>query len=395
VSKHPPLLIVDDESNIRRILQVAFEKIGVEVTVAESGEQALKILEEKSFGCVLTDVTMPGISGFELHEKISERWPDTPVVIMTAYGTIPQAVSAIRRGAFEFITKPFDLDSLKKIVLAAMNAETEGLRPEQRTKRERKRQPTTFIAESPVMKEIYKTIEQVADARATVLITGESGTGKEVVARLIHDLSPRSSSPFIAASCAAIPESLLESELFGYEKGAFTGAQNSKPGRFELAHEGTLFLDEIGDIPPLIQIKLLRVLQEREFERLGATKPTKVDVRLITATNRNLNLMVEEGQYRLDLLYRLQVVEIHLPPLKERVEDILPIAKHYLTKFAEENSRKTAGFSKSAIKAMETYSWPGNVRELSNVIERAVVLSDKSATELDIEHLPLAFRMAS
>jgi DNA-binding NtrC family response regulator len=376
VSKHPPLLIVDDESNIRRILQVAFEKIGVEVTVAESGEQALKILEEKSFGCVLTDVTMPGISGFELHEKISERWPDTPVVIMTAYGTIPQAVSAIRRGAFEFITKPFDLDSLKKIVLAAMNAETEGLRPEQRTKRERKRQPTTFIAESPVMKEIYKTIEQVADARATVLITGESGTGKEVVARLIHDLSPRSSSPFIAASCAAIPESLLESELFGYEKGAFTGAQNSKPGRFELAHEGTLFLDEIGDIPPLIQIKLLRVLQEREFERLGATKPTKVDVRLITATNRNLNLMVEEGQYRLDLLYRLQVVEIHLPPLKERVEDILPIAKHYLTKFAEENSRKTAGFSKSAIKAMETYSWPGNVRELSNVIERAVVLSD-------------------
>jgi DNA-binding NtrC family response regulator len=314
---------------------------------------------------------------------------------MTAYGTIPQAVSAIRRGAFEFITKPFDLDSLKKIVLAAMNAETEGLRPEQRTKRERKRQPTTFIAESPVMKEIYKTIEQVADARATVLITGESGTGKEVVARLIHDLSPRSSSPFIAASCAAIPESLLESELFGYEKGAFTGAQNSKPGRFELAHEGTLFLDEIGDIPPLIQIKLLRVLQEREFERLGATKPTKVDVRLITATNRNLNLMVEEGQYRLDLLYRLQVVEIHLPPLKERVEDILPIAKHYLTKFAEENSRKTAGFSKSAIKAMETYSWPGNVRELSNVIERAVVLSDKSATELDIEHLPLAFRMAS
>jgi transcriptional regulator with GAF, ATPase, and Fis domain len=245
------------------------------------------------------------------------------------------------------------------------------------------------------MKEIYKTIEQVADARATVLITGESGTGKEVVARLIHDLSPRSSSPFIAASCAAIPESLLESELFGYEKGAFTGAQNSKPGRFELAHEGTLFLDEIGDIPPLIQIKLLRVLQEREFERLGATKPTKVDVRLITATNRNLNLMVEEGQYRLDLLYRLQVVEIHLPPLKERVEDILPIAKHYLTKFAEENSRKTAGFSKSAIKAMETYSWPGNVRELSNVIERAVVLSDKSATELDIEHLPLAFRMAS
>jgi DNA-binding NtrC family response regulator len=395
VSKHPPLLIVDDESNIRRILQVAFEKIGVEVTVAESGEQALKILEEKSFGCVLTDVTMPGISGFELHEKISERWPDTPVVIMTAYGTIPQAVSAIRRGAFEFITKPFDLDSLKKIVLAAMNAETEGLRPEQRTKRERKRQPTTFIAESPVMKEIYKTIEQVADARATVLITGESGTGKEVVARLIHDLSPRSSSPFIAASCAEITESLLESELFGYEKGAFTGAQNSKPGRFELAHEGTLFLDEIGDIPPLIQIKLLRVLQEREFERLGATKPTKVDVRLITATNRNLNLMVEEGQYRLDLLYRLQVVEIHLPPLKERVEDILPIAKHYLTKFAEENSRKTAGFSKSAIKAMETYSWPGNVRELSNVIERAVVLSDKSATELDIEHLPLAFRMAS
>jgi len=311
-----PLLIVDDENNIRRILQVAFEKIGMKTLVADCAEEALQILEKTEVGCVLTDVTMPGMTGFEMHKIIADKWPDTPVIIMTAYGTIPQAIAAIRLGAFEFVTKPFDLDSLKKIVSAAIG-EKKGLHgAEARTKRGETRSKPDFIAESAVMKEIYQTVEQVADARATVLVTGESGTGKEVISKLLHDLSPRVKNPFVAASCAAIPESLLESELFGYEKGAFTGANNSKPGRFELADEGTLFLDEIGDIPPLIQVKLLRVLQEREFERLGATKPTRVNVRLITATNRDLQQMVDEGIFRLDLLYRLKVVEIHLPPLR-------------------------------------------------------------------------------
>lgn len=394
MSSAAPLLIVDDEQNIRRILQVAFEKIGVETVTASNGREALAVLETTAVRGVLTDVTMPEMTGFELHDAICERWPDTPVVIMTAYGTIPQAVAAIRKGAFEFVTKPFDLDSLKKIMLAAM-----GEGPKERAPRTSSKsasaKTTAFIAESPVMKEIYETIQQVSDARATVLITGESGTGKEVVAKLLHELSPRNGSPFVAASCAAIPESLLESELFGYEKGAFTGAQNAKPGRFELAHNGSLFLDEIGDVPPLIQVKLLRVLQEREFERLGATKPTKVDVRLITATNRDLQQMVDEGQYRLDLLYRLQVIEIKLPPLRERVEDVGPLATHFLKKFSAENSRNLTSISPLALSLLESYKWPGNVRELSNAIERATVLASKDEEALDVKHLPASLRAAA
>jgi len=385
-----PLLIVDDEPNIRRILQVAFEKAGIETVVAENGLQALRVLETGPVSGVLTDVTMPEMTGLELHDQIIARWPDLPVIIMTAYGTIPQAVAAIRKGAYEFITKPFDLDSLKKIVKSAL-----GETPAPRAKRGVKKGKTTFIAASPAMKEVEKLVQQVADTRATVLITGESGTGKEVVAKLLHELSPRAGQPFIAASCAAIPESLMESELFGYEKGAFTGAQGSKPGRFELANNGSLFLDEIGDVPPLIQVKLLRVLQEREFERLGATAPTKVDVRLITATNRDLHQMVEDGAYRLDLLYRLQVVEIHLAPLRSRVEDIGALASHFLAKFSAENGRSLSTISQDAMRRLEAYGWPGNVRELSNAIERATVLAAKEETVLDVSHLPSALRQAA
>lgn len=389
-----PLLVVDDESNIRRILQVAFEKAGLTVLVAGSGEEALAILEKQPVGAMVTDVTMPGITGFELHAKVAAQWPDIPVIIMTAFGTIPQAVAAIRLGAYEFVTKPFDLDSMKKIVLSAMS---EGKPARQSSSRGKiaKQARTPFIAEAPSMKEVLATIEQVADSRSSVLITGESGTGKEVVARLIHELSPRSNNAFIAASCAAIPESLMESELFGYEKGAFTGANQSKPGRFELAHEGTLFLDEIGDVPPLIQVKLLRVLQEREFERLGATSPTKVDVRLVTATNRDLQSMVEDGTYRLDLLYRLKVIEIALPPLRERIEDIHALVLHNLVRFSEENGRNLRSVSPSALAMLESYSWPGNVRELGNVIERAVVLAKRDEEVLDLHHLPNAMRPAA
>ncbi len=386
---------MDDEANIRRILQVAFEKIGVKTLTAECAEEALKILQVTEVGCVLTDVTMPGMTGFEMHKIISETWPNLPVIIMTAYGTIPQAVAAIRLGAFEFITKPFDLDSLKKIVGVAMGENDGATGVDARTKRSEVRKSPDFIVESPAMKEIFETLVQVADARATVLVTGESGTGKEVISKLLHDLSPRVKMPFVATSCAAIPESLLESELFGYEKGAFTGANNSKPGRFELANEGTLFLDEIGDIPPLIQVKLLRVLQEREFERLGATKPTKVNVRLVTATNRDLQQMVDEGIFRLDLLYRLKVVEIHVPPLRERIEDISPLALHFLEKYCEENSRKLHGIAPAAMGMLESYNWPGNVRELSNIIERAVVMSNKEADSLELVHLPSALRKAA
>lgn len=385
MSSKKRVLIVDDETNIRRILQASLERHGWKPVTAEGGEDAIAKLQEETFDCVLTDVTMPGMNGFQLQQTIHERWPDTPVVIMTAFGTIPQAVKAIRDGAFEFVTKPFDLDALRKILEASMD-EKVGAKAKRPGKSGPKR--TTFISQSPIMDEVYQTIERVADSRATVLITGESGTGKEVAAKLIHELSPRAGEAFMAVSCAALPESLMESELFGYEKGAFTGAQAAKPGRFELADRGTLFLDEIGEIPASIQVKLLRVLQEREFERLGATKPTRVDVRLVTATNRDLHQAVEEGIFRMDLLYRLQVVEIHVPPLRNRKEDILPLAEHFLRKCSAENGRQLESVGQDALSAMWAYSWPGNVRELENTMERAVVLAGRDESELAVRHLP-------
>jgi DNA-binding NtrC family response regulator len=366
-------------------LQVSFEKEGYLVDAAEDAMVAGERLANGAYECLLTDVTMPGKSGYELLKEVRNSYPAMPVVIMTAYGTIPQAIQAIREGAFEYITKPFDLDNLKKVVAAAMQGE-ESL-PAKRPRGSSSKKHT-FIAESPAMKEIYATINQVADSRATVLITGESGTGKEVVAKSLHQLSTRSAKSFVAVSCAALPETLLESELFGYEKGAFTGAQGSKVGRFELAHEGTLFLDEIGDIPLSIQVKLLRVLQEREFERLGAGKPTRVDVRLVTATNRDLRSAVDDGLFRLDLLYRLQVIELHLPPLRERQEDIEPLATLFLEKYCKENDRSLIHLSPETLTVMQQYGWPGNVRELENTIERAVVLSPRSEETLTTRLLP-------
>lgn len=385
MNERKKILVVDDEPNIRRILQVSFEKAGYSVFDAEDVFHARQHLEAQAFDCVITDVTMPGQTGYELQAWIQERFSALPVIIMTAYGTIPQAISAIRNGAFEFVTKPFDLEQLKKIVALSLVGEGTSVAKKGAKGKGKK---VDFIAESPQMKEIYELVEQVADSRATVLITGESGAGKEVIANLLHQLSPRSGKPFIACSCAAMPETLLESELFGYEKGAFTGAAGSKPGRFELADHGTLFLDEIGEIPGTIQAKLLRVLQEREFERLGATKPTQVDVRLVTATNRDLQAEVEMGNFRLDLLYRLQVVEIHLPALRERIEDILPLARFFLSKFSAENERALKGFTVAAEQALQAYVWPGNVRELSNVVERAVVMSGRDAIEIEAKNLP-------
>lgn len=385
MSEKKRILVVDDEQNIRRILQASLDKAGYHTDVAENGLAALVALEECSYDCILTDVTMPGMDGYELQRKSYELHPQTPVVIMTAFGTIPQAVQAIRDGAFEYITKPFDLDSVKKVIKAALKATSKTAA----AKKKDANVPTkTFIAESEPMKEVMDVIRKVASSRATVLITGESGTGKEVVARMIHDCSPRKSESYVALSCAALPESLLESELFGYMKGAFTGADNDKVGRFETANEGTLFLDEIGDIPTPTQVKLLRVLQEREIERLGATKSTPIDVRLITATNKSLQEAVDSGTFRLDLLYRLQVVEIALAPLRERILDILPLAEFFLAKYSSENARKLTQVSEEALKVLHLYEWPGNVRELENTMERAVVMASSDDEFLEVSHLP-------
>ncbi len=394
MSKHSKILIADDELNIRRILQMAFEKIGHQVSVAEDAHNALQLLENNTYDLVITDVTMPGMNGYELQKIIHENQPDIPVIIMTAYGTIPQAVAAIRNGAFEYVTKPFDLDQLKRIAASALEGESTPAKSKKKAgKVDFGGDP--FLAVSPAMKQVLETVKQVADSKATIMIGGESGVGKEVVSQAIHSLSSRVKKPFVAVSCAALPETLLESELFGYEKGAFTGANGSKIGRFEAANEGTLFLDEIGEIPHLVQVKLLRVLQEREIERLGSTKPTKIDVRLITATHRDLRAAVEEGSFRLDLLYRLQVVEILIPPLRERIEDIIPLAELFMTKYAAENDRSRLEIGPSATASLHAYSWPGNVRELENTIERAMVLAPSSATELEVKLLPERIQKAA
>jgi DNA-binding NtrC family response regulator len=330
---------------------------------------------------------MPGMTGYELQRLINEAAPEIPVIIMTAFGTIPQAVAAIRNGAFEYITKPFDLEHLKKVVASAVD---QGNEPKKQVRKAKKSVlgDEPFLAVSDSMRQVLETVKQVADSRATIMIGGESGVGKEVVANALHTLSGRAKKPFVAVSCAALPETLLESELFGYEKGAFTGANGAKIGRFEAAEQGTLFLDEIGEIPHTVQVKLLRVLQEREIERLGSTKPTKIDVRLVTATHRDLNAAVESGAFRLDLLYRLQVVEIKIPARRERIEDIVPLAQMFMQKFAAENQREALAIGEAAKAAMEHYYWPGNVRELENTIERAMVLAPATATELEVKLLP-------
>lgn len=378
------ILIVDDEASIRRILQVAFDKAGYVADIAADAREAAAKVAANEFDCVLTDVTMPGKSGHDLLREVKQDHPELPVIVMTAFGTIPQAVQAIRDGAHEYITKPFDLEHLRRVVAGAVQSAPAG--PKKKAKA-----PGGIVAESPAMREVLETVDQVAESRATVMIGGESGVGKEVVARLLHERSSRSAKPFVAVSCAAIPETLLESELFGHEKGAFTGASAARAGRFESASTGTLFLDEIGDVPMPMQVKLLRVIQERTIERLGSSKATKIDVRLVTATHRNLQEAVDAGTFRLDLLYRLQVVEIMIPPLRERPEDILPMANHFLAKFAAENSSTPLQVGEEAASLLRSYRWPGNVRELENVMERATVLGSAGG-ELTPKLLPSGLR---
>jgi DNA-binding NtrC family response regulator len=381
------ILIVDDEASIRRILQVAFDKAGYVADVAMDAREAAAKVAASEFDCVLTDVTMPGKSGHELLRDLKKEQPDLPVIVMTAFGTIPQAVQAIRDGAHEYITKPFDLEHLRRVIAGAVQSAPAG--PKKKAKA-----PGGIVAESPAMREVLETVDQVADSRATVMIGGESGVGKEVVARLLHERSARAAKPFVPVSCAAIPDTLIESELFGHEKGAFTGANTARAGRFEAASTGTLFLDEIGDVPMTMQVKLLRVIQERTIERLGSSKATKIDVRLVTATHRDLHQAVEAGTFRLDLLYRLQVVEIAIPPLRERKEDILPMARHFLVKFGLENSGEPLTISDEAADLLLAYRWPGNVRELENVMERATVLGSAGG-ELTARLLPSGLRTVS
>ncbi|GBC91102.1 Transcriptional regulatory protein ZraR [bacterium HR14] len=383
------ILIVDDEQNIRRVLARAFEKNGYEVSVAENAHQALRLVDEFQPDLVLSDVVMPGPTGLELLKKLRAKYPDLPVVMMTAFGTIPMAVEAIRSGAFEFLTKPLDMDSLFKVVRHALE---ESRKPQPRAKpKTAPTAKTVFIGQSPAVKAVLEIVERVAKTRATVLITGESGTGKELIARMLHEKSDRASGPFVPVSCAAIPETLIEVELFGAVKGAYTGAETDRIGKFEAANGGTLFLDEIGEVPLMVQAKLLRVIQEREIQRLGSNESIPIDVRLITATNRDLEQEVAARNFREDLYYRLNVVHIHLPPLRERPEDIPLLAEYFMKKYAAENGRALERLSPETIALLQRHCWKGNVRELENTIEAAVALAPPDAATLLPEHLPPHF----
>jgi DNA-binding NtrC family response regulator len=382
------VLIVDDEENIRRVLSMALQKEGYHTITASGGHQALKLLDEARCDVMLSDMVMPDMNGLELLRRAREKQPELLVVMMTAYGTIPAAVEAMRLGAVDFLTKPLEMDVLRKVIRNALRDRERGLKTPSVRKRDAARKTTPFIGNSPAIQQVLTIVERVADTRTTVLITGESGTGKELIARMLHEKSSRAGGPFVAVSCAAIPETLLEVELFGAVKGAYTGADTDRIGKFEAANGGTLFLDEIGDIPPLIQVKLLRVLQEREIERLGSNKPIPVDVRLVAATNRDLEQAVQAGSFRADLFYRLQVVHIHLPPLRERPEDIPLLVEYFIRKYAEENRRAMRAVCPDTLKLLQAYPWPGNVRELENTIESAVVLAPPDATVLLPEHLP-------
>lgn len=369
------ILIVDDESNQREMLAGFLRKIGHKVTTAESAEAALEILQSHSFEIGLFDMKMSGISGLELFQRIHSRDPEMQVILITAFGNVESAVEAMRAGVFHYISKPVNLGELQELISKA--GERHYLLAENRQLRERLEslEIDQIVGVSNRIKSLLSEVARVAPTEATVLITGESGTGKELLARSIHQLSARSSGRFVAVSCAAIPETLIESELLGHERGAFTGAEKRRLGRFELAKGGTILLDEIGELPLSIQVKLLRLLEERRFERLGGEEEIVADVRLIAATNRNLTDEVKSGRFREDLFFRINVVHLHIPPLRERREDIMPLVDHFLKLSATKTNRPRRNITPAAKDLLLGYDWPGNVRELANVIERATVLS--------------------
>jgi DNA-binding NtrC family response regulator len=376
------ILVVDDEVNARTALAELLRDEGYDVETAADAFKALGKYETFSPHVVVTDLKMPGMDGIELVQKIRASEDPAAVVVMTAFGAVASAVEAMRAGAAEYLTKPLNFDEL--LVVLGKVFEQQELRRETRQLRQRVRDrvaPNNIVGDSPPMQRVFEIVDQVAPSRATVLITGESGTGKELVANALHQRSPRCSGPFIKLHCAALAESLLESELFGHERGSFTGAMARKDGRFQLADGGTLFLDEIGEISPSIQVKLLRFLQEHEFERVGGTQTIRVDVRVIAATNRNLTEEVAKGRFREDLYYRLNVVALEMPPLRERRSDIPALAKFFLDRYVKDNGKAIDGFAPETLELLAAYDWPGNVRELENAIERAVVLTNGSLIE--------------
>jgi DNA-binding NtrC family response regulator len=388
------ILVVDDEAAQRDILGGFLRKQGFDVQEAASAPEALAVLRAEPIDLVLTDVRMPGMSGLELLREVHALNPEIPVLVLTAYGNVVDAVAAMRDGAVDYLTKPVDIDAVLHRVQKVL--ERQRLVTENRALREALRgryRLEGIVAESGKMQEVLSVVHRVAASTATVLIHGESGTGKELLAQAIHYQSPRSSKPLVTVNCAALPETLLESELFGHVRGAFTGAVADRPGRFEAADGGTLFLDEIGEVSPAVQAKLLRVLQEREFEQVGSSRTVKVDVRVIAATNRDLEAGVREQRFRGDLFYRLNVVALFVPPLRERREDILPLLDHFLKKYAAENAKTIRGITRPARDALLTYEYPGNIRELENVVERAVVLARGDL--IDLDDLPVVLQEAA
>jgi DNA-binding NtrC family response regulator len=381
------LLIIDDEKNIREGLAANFEMEDYNVKTAASGKEGLEMIAKGDVDLVITDLRMPGISGEEVLQKVATETPGIPVIVLTGHGSIDSAVEAMRHGAYDFLTKPLNLDQLGMIVKRALESreikiEHQALKKEVAENSVLKK----MIGSSPAMQKIQETIKKAASSKASVLITGESGVGKEVVAQAIHALSPRNKKQMINVHCAALSETLLESELFGHEKGAFTGADHLQKGRFELAHGSSIFLDEIGEINQGVQIKILRVLAEKKFERVGGEQTIEVDVRVISATNKNLEEEIKKGNFREDLFYRLNVIHIQVPPLRERKSDLPLLMASFLEEFNQENSKNVRGFSAKAKSAMMKYDWPGNIRELRNCVESAVVLC--SGDEISVDDLP-------
>jgi DNA-binding NtrC family response regulator len=378
------ILVVDDEKNIREGLREALALDGYEVLIAEDGAQALDTITKGDVDLIITDLKMPRLSGEDLLKSVTSQYPTIPVIILTGHGTIESAVQAMHDGAYDFLTKPVNLDRLSLLVKRALASREMALQNRaMQEELERRSGFASIIGRSAEMKQVFEMVRQVAPSRSSVLITGESGSGKEMIAEALHYNSPRKDKPFIKVHCAALAETLLESELFGHEKGAFTGAISRKRGRFELANLGTLFLDEIGEINQSVQIKLLRVLEEKRFERVGGEETIEVDVRLIAATNRVLKDAIAKGQFREDLYYRLNVVNIHIPPLRDRKEDIPLLVAAFLKEFSQENNKQIDGMDSKARLALYNYSWPGNVRQLRNSVESAVVLSKGTTITLD------------
>lgn len=379
------VLVVDDEARMRRVLEIMLQKMGHETRTASNGREALALAQHESFDLVLTDLRMPEMDGVALLDALRAQSVEAPVILLTAYGTVESAVEAMKKGAYDYVLRPFDVEAVERIITRALTAERTR-RENQFLREEVEKGWGEFVGRSAAMQRVYELIQQVAPGDTSVLITGETGTGKELAARAIHRASPRKAALFVPINCAAIPDDIFESELFGHTRGAFTGAAHDRAGKFEMAHGGTIFLDEITEMPPPMQAKLLRVLQEREIERLGSNRRIAVDVRVIVATNRNPQQAVHDGRLREDLYYRINVFTLEMPPLRDRAEDIPILIGHFLRMHGAKLGKCTPTVTDRAVRCLQEYAWPGNVRELENVLERAVVLSRGGL--LDVPHLP-------